>query len=287
MRAKQLLVALLGLATTIVAAGPLPAQTPTRDRELVFTPVPPCRVYDTRQFAPGVLRPGTVLKLSVYGCGVSFYTAAVAVNIVAVSPEGPGHLTAWAANQPKPGTSVINYSRGVTVANGVILEICDLFTCADNFLVESGVSATHVVVDLVGFFSPQLRPGAARYGAGGRNLYLCVNNTENVLFGLSHTVADWRQAELACPYGTWVCSPQERGNVACDTTRPDGTCDQIDHFGHCLDFPADSHRAWTRPRHAISSDLGPTVTGTTVDEQGVPVSHRFGSQLPVWCCSPF
>ena len=279
MRTTTLLASVLGLATAIVG-GPLPAQSPPVDGELVYTPLNPCRFYDSRESSK--ILAGALYIFRMRGsCEVPSRAVAVAVNLVAVGPEGPGHLTAWPSDQPKPATSVINYNPGVTIANGLILELASW----GDLALEAGVSATHVVIDVVGYFTPQQRPRGARYGAGGIEQFPCVNNSENVVFGLSHMVADWFDAHLACPAGTWVCSPVERGSVACNTTRPDGTCDFVDHFGYCVDLAADGHRGWTRP--PSSSLNASTVGGTTVDEMGAAVSARFGAQLPVWCCSPF
>ena len=275
MRNTLLLVGLLAMA---IAAAPSSAQPAASDRTLVYTPIAPCRLLDTRDgFSP--LTPGSLWTVWVNPCVDPSLATAVAVNFVAVGPHGPGHLTAWPFTQPKPATSVINFHPGVTIANGLILEVQD-----GAFSVEAGVSATHLVVDMVGYFAPQPRRLLAqfvRHGAGGIESFLCVNNSQNVEFGLSHLLVDWLDAELACPVGTWVCSSLERGSAACNTSRPDGTCDHIDQAGNCFNAALDLHLGWT------GTTNGSTLNAVAVDEMGTAGSARFDSRLPVWCCSPF
>ena len=78
-------------------------------RDLVYTPVTPCRIVDTRAAVAGALAGGVVRLFDAdgssftaqgggsTGCGIPLGVAqAVTMTIVAVLPAGPGHLTAWA-----------------------------------------------------------------------------------------------------------------------------------------------------------------------------------------------
>lgn len=94
----------------------------------VFTPLPPCRVIDTRvaagKFAPGETRGytlrGETTDYSAYGgvardgcgipdrvsCGPHFCfvngAQALVLNVTAIEPESPGFLTLWAGNHAEP-----------------------------------------------------------------------------------------------------------------------------------------------------------------------------------------
>jgi hypothetical protein len=141
--------------------------------QLVYTPVTPCRIIDTR---PGAvpLQPGSVRNFRVTGIGLDVQggsasgcnvpmgpaTAAV-INFVAVSPSGAGNLRAWAYSTPPvgpPGSSVINYTpvpgAALNLANGMVVAICDLnqTACSQDLRVQADVSATHLVADVVGYF---------------------------------------------------------------------------------------------------------------------------------------
>ncbi|HEY7508628.1 MAG TPA: hypothetical protein VIG50_00160, partial [Vicinamibacteria bacterium] len=87
------------------------------NRDLVFTPVPPCRVIDTRFAVAGKLLAGVPRDSDVAGtlsdqggltdCLIPFGPAtAIAVNLVAVAPSGAGNLRAWAFGDPVPNAAV-------------------------------------------------------------------------------------------------------------------------------------------------------------------------------------
>jgi hypothetical protein len=144
--------------------------------QLVYTPVQPCRIIDTRAAgAGGSLQPGTVRNFKVTGtglqgqggasagCNVPFGPATAAViNFVAVNPSGAGNLRAWAYSTPTvpaPNASVINYTpvSGATLnlANGVVVPLCDSLTTSCPSLdirVQADTSATQLVADVLGYF---------------------------------------------------------------------------------------------------------------------------------------
>ena len=140
--------------------------------DLVFVPLPPCRIIDTR-LAGGALAANTPRDFQVAGttefgaqggnlggCGVPAGSAepnapAVVINFVAVGPAGPGNLVAWAWGQPKPNASVINYSNvpGLNIANGVILPIAGTNLVPADLRLQAEVSGTHVVADVTGYFT--------------------------------------------------------------------------------------------------------------------------------------
>ncbi|MEA2560809.1 MAG: hypothetical protein QOH06_2313 [Acidobacteriota bacterium] len=141
--------------------------------ELVFVPLPPCRIIDTRLGSGGPIAAGQTRDFQVAGvtefppqggnqggCGVPPGSAepnapAVVVNFVAVGPAGPGNLTAWAWGQPQPNTSVINYSNvpGLNIANGVVVSIAGTNLVPADLHIRAGSAATHVVADVTGYFT--------------------------------------------------------------------------------------------------------------------------------------
>lgn len=141
---------------------------------LLFVPLPPCRVFDTRQSFEGIITAGTTRNFvvagdehfahqggSADGCGVPLgnwvtgpIAAAVAVNLIAVSPAGPGFLKAWEYAQPEPLASVINFAAiGTNLANGVILPIEGTDAEAFDLAIEGNNSNVHVVADVSGYFT--------------------------------------------------------------------------------------------------------------------------------------
>jgi hypothetical protein len=136
--------------------------------DLVFSPVAPCRIIDTRlaggSIAGNTQRSFVVGGVSDFeaqggnpgGCAIPEGAAAVIVNFVAVGPAGPGDLRAWAFGGPTPNASVLNYAPvpGLNIANGVIVPLCSPGPCALDLTVQADVSATDLVADVLGFYRP-------------------------------------------------------------------------------------------------------------------------------------
>ncbi len=188
---------LAALAVPVVAllsAAPSPAQVLAPN--LLYTSIQPCRLIDTR-LAGGAILAGSANKRTFNivgvsspgslasqggnpnGCPVPGFISfgppqvqAVALNFVAVGPAGPGDLRAWPTDQPTPTASIINYTSvsGLNIANGIIVPVRQNSQGAD-ITVQADVSATHVVVDVVGFFTVEsaTQAGAPNNISMGRN----------------------------------------------------------------------------------------------------------------------
>jgi len=154
--------------------------------ELAYTPIVPCRIVDTRggaggMFAPGASRnwlatnPGGNFAAqggsSTTNCGIPVKAAAVTVNFTVFNTgAGPAFITAWPFNQPRPGTATLNWTTvGAQVANGAIVPLCTGAGCTSDFSVFAS-SATDMVVDVVGYFTPpsggyvlSVAPSGAQY----------------------------------------------------------------------------------------------------------------------------
>jgi hypothetical protein len=207
---------------------------------LVFTPLRPCRVIDTRRPGAGgrflagevrsyVLR-GPTTNYSgqggnAAGCGIPGFTGtplleneakALALNIIAVGPLGPGDMRAWPANQAAPLASVINYSDvgGLNIANGIILPICDEASatpCATGDVsFQAEVSGTFLVADVTGYFHAPAAAddvtavtagtGLTGGGAGGE-----VTLSLDEAFQLPQSCADGQIAVWDATALVWVC----------------------------------------------------------------------------------
>jgi hypothetical protein len=168
------------LSGTLVALSPASAQekaASTRNSpsdvgdsqaDLVYTPVTPCRIIDTR-LAGGPMAGGTTRSFrvtgtdlsaqggSATGCGIPAGAATAAViNFVAVNPAGPGDLRITPFGTPMPTASILNYAAvtGLNIANGPTVAICDpaVGACASDFTIQADSAATQVVADVQGYF---------------------------------------------------------------------------------------------------------------------------------------
>ena len=72
----------------------------------------------------------------------------VTLNVTVTEPDEPGFVTVYPGNASRPLTSNLNYVRGQTIPNAVIVGLgptgtVDLYTS----------QTTHIIVDVVGYFA--------------------------------------------------------------------------------------------------------------------------------------
>ncbi|MEI7622286.1 MAG: S8 family serine peptidase [Actinomycetes bacterium] len=136
-----------------------------------YTGVDPQRLLDTRTAAEGggptvapsfqgigPVGPRQTLKLPVIGRGTIPATGvgAVALNVTAVSPTGSSFLTVYPFGAALPNASNLNFTAGQTVANMVIAKVG-----ADGSIsIYNALGSTQVLVDIVGWFPPEVPPPA-------------------------------------------------------------------------------------------------------------------------------
>lgn len=135
-------------------------------QDLVYTPVQPCRIVDTRNTAPGEIAQNGIrnfvgMGLSSYAgqggsatnCGMLGANAtALALNVTAVSPNIAGYATVFPYGTTQPTTASVNYVAGAVVNNGIIAQVPNPLSTYD-FTIYSFARA-HYVVDVVGYFAP-------------------------------------------------------------------------------------------------------------------------------------
>src|SRR5262245_13061638 len=141
------------------------------NRDLVFTPIPPCRVAISAVSVPagGSTAVNYRIRGSIGfeaqggppgGCGIPTSAAAIAVNYTVASPSSPGHIVVDPTHLPESTTSVINFSptpAGYNLANGVITPLCDLLasSCSVGDIRASvHFGSTLLITDITGYFAP-------------------------------------------------------------------------------------------------------------------------------------
>jgi hypothetical protein len=122
---------------------------------LVFYPVTPCRVADTRN-AEGplggpTLRAGTSrsFPLSSGACGIPADAAAYSLNVTVVPSEPLQYLTIWPTGQQQPYVSTLNSLDGRVVANAAIVP-----ASASGAISAYATGFTDLVLDINGYFAP-------------------------------------------------------------------------------------------------------------------------------------
>jgi len=123
---------------------------------LDFYTVTPCRMVDTRGPAGATgapaLQPGAVRTFQLAGlCGVPAGAKALALNLTVTQGTSQGFVTVYAANQPTPVTSTLNYAAGQTRANNAVTAVASDTSGLVAVRLGSG-GTVQLIVDVVGYF---------------------------------------------------------------------------------------------------------------------------------------
>ena len=140
--------------------------------DLVYTPVNPCRIIDTRNASGslyGRIGPNTgkqfQVNMSNYStqggysgsCGIptSFNVSAVAINVISTDQTGNGNIRVIPTGGGLPSATLLNYTPGSNLSNSAVVQSAISYT--DDLYIYSSFSATHVVVDIMGYFAAPVR----------------------------------------------------------------------------------------------------------------------------------
>jgi hypothetical protein len=137
----------------------------SEDEGLLYTPVIPCRIVDTRKTPAGIIDANTRRDFRVFGpvggqggdsdgCqslgGVPF---AAHINIIAVNPTGKGNLQAFPVGAGTGAGLSVNYNTiDTNLANAGIVKT--VTGSGPNITVASNFSSAHTVIDVLGYYYP-------------------------------------------------------------------------------------------------------------------------------------
>ena len=159
------------------------------DNEYIFVPSAPCRIMDTRTWSPlGAIGAQRVRNLYAFANGPGYNWSAqggtgtsgvgncsatvfpeaappksVLATVTVLSPAAAGNLRAWDGSTPIPTASMLNFAANQNVANTTIIPIQrgvqftgpggDVTGHSDIAIWNESAGATHVIVDVVGYFA--------------------------------------------------------------------------------------------------------------------------------------
>lgn len=129
----------------------------------VYLPMQPTRLEDTRKQAPGAIPAGYEMILPLadeFGLPSSVISGAV-YNVTVTGPTANGFVDVYPDGADLPNASNLNYLKGQTVPNAIMVGNQDGET---DFYV-GGSGSTNLVVDLFGLFSPEVSAGDASLAA--------------------------------------------------------------------------------------------------------------------------
>lgn len=157
--------ALLGNARTL--ANPTPGATAakigTAGSDLVYTPLTPCRIVDTRVIGGPIATNGsrsfaafTATNFASQGgdfsnCNLPANVSAISVKITASNPIGNGYFTVFPSNEVKPLASSLNYLASLDISNESHFRLCRP-GCTTQFTVYS-LLQSDLVIDVNGYFA--------------------------------------------------------------------------------------------------------------------------------------
>lgn len=174
-----------------------PTALGTAGGDLVYTPITPCRIIDTRVVG-GMFGSNTTRSYDAFtatdftaqggdatNCDIPLNVSALTVKITSSLPLDDGHFTVYPSNEAKPLASSLNYRVGVNTSNESHFRLCRP-ACPTDFSVYS-LSAAHLVVDVNGYYmEPEATALECTVAEESGNL--------NLLAGL-------QQVDVDCPVG--------------------------------------------------------------------------------------
>lgn len=215
--------------------------------DLVYTPIQPCRILDTRSTAAGAIPGNTTRSFiaitsgnftgqggSATNCGTSGLNATVmAINLTAVLPSAPGFATIYPYGTAQPLASNINYVTGAIVANAVNAQIPNPLSSFDFTIYTFAQS--HYVADIVGYYAPPVATPLQCVETANTDLAITANGgTGNAVAPACAT--GYTQTATNCETTSWLmpivyfqsgtCSARN-GDTISQTLRASRTCCRI------------------------------------------------------------
>lgn len=149
------------------------------DEDLVYTPVAPCRIVDTRN-SGGVITGGYSRSFLVYGAAGDLNgqggnaagcfspvgePQAVHVNVTVVPASGGGNVRVYPAGETTPNASLVNYKPGVNIANAATVQTTAGTAGEADIEVYTSQDA-HVVIDVMGYYAMPEKTALEAYTTG-------------------------------------------------------------------------------------------------------------------------
>ena len=215
--------------------------------DLVYTPLEPCRIVDTRNTAAGPIAAGASRSFiavsnsnfssqggSATNCGTSGVSpSAVAIIFTAIPIATFGIATVFPFGSPQPAIASVNYSATQPINNTLIAKIPNPLSSFD-FTVFS-TSSTHYTATIVGYYAPPVATALQCVETDNTNLPITANGgTGNAVAPVCAT--GYTQTATNCETTSWLmpivfvqsgtCSARNGDSVA-KTLRASRTCCRV------------------------------------------------------------
>ena len=214
--------------------------------DLVYTPLQPCRIIDTRLTGAGAIAANSTRNFvainasnfssqggSATNCGtLSLSATAVAINLTAVTPTTGGYATVYPFGTGQPLAASVNFTAGAVVNNSVIAQIPNPLSSFD-FTIYS-FAQSHYVADIVGYFAPNVATPLQCVETANTDLTIAAGGTGNAV--APACASGYTQTSTNCESSTWqmpfvyfqsgTCSAQNNSGGSA-TLRASRTCCRV------------------------------------------------------------
>jgi hypothetical protein len=186
------------------AASPAAIDSSTESK---YTPIPQCRVVDTRLSVGGQVAVNSVRSWHVSGttgfvpqggtnggCGVPASATAVTAVIQSISATGVGDLHLWPVGSTEPQRNFLNFTNVYNVSDSATFQINP--AGGNDIAVRAQVHATHIVIDVTGYY---VKPLSAFLNSNASILH-GSRTTNAIHLGTGEYEVDFDRDVSACTY---------------------------------------------------------------------------------------
>lgn len=246
----QVINKLAGTSLKASASSPTidPAKFGDLNQDLVYTPIQPCRIMDTRSSAAGAIAAGSTRSFvainsssftsqggSATNCGtLGLNATAVAINLTAVFPASAGYATAYPFGTTQPVAASVNYTAGAIVNNALIVQIPNPLSSFD-FTVYT-FAQSHYVADIVGYFAPPLATALQCVDTGNTTVAgIASGGTANA--NAASCATGYTQTATNCETSSWLMPIVFMHNGTCSARNNDSTPQDLRASRTCCRVP--------------------------------------------------
>lgn len=224
-----------------------PAKFGDLTADLVYTPVTPCRVVDTRATAAGAIAANA--RRSFVGINASSFTSqggsstncgtlnlsatVIMVVATAITPSAAGYATIYPFGTAQPTATSLQFPAGAIAVNTLALQIPNPLSSFDFTVYTSAQS--HFTFDIVGYFAPPIATALQCQETANTDLVIAASG------GTGNAVAPacpvgYTQTATNCETTSWLmpivyfqngtCSARN-GDSSAATLRASRTCCRV------------------------------------------------------------
>jgi hypothetical protein len=137
----------------------LPAVAEAQKVPSSFTPIQPCRLFDSRELPGGQpLTNGVTYQIAVRGeCGVPETANAVFLTAVSTGATAAGFVKIWASDLLPPDASTFNFRGNGDDSSSTFARLCapPLLECSEvDLSFRIAFTPTHLILDVAGYTEP-------------------------------------------------------------------------------------------------------------------------------------